>query len=108
MEREGLADRALGLEHELAAALDPLAAHSLVSEVRAGLGVVAAVQLSPEALAEDPAAADRVVAAAREQGVLARGLAGGSVQISPALTIDADGLAELASGLGAALETVAG
>jgi adenosylmethionine-8-amino-7-oxononanoate aminotransferase len=106
MEREALAERALGLEAELAEALAPLAAKPLVSEIRAGLGVVAAVQLSADALADDPAIADRVVAAAREQGVLARGLAGGSVQISPALTIDADGLAELAGGLGAALDAV--
>jgi adenosylmethionine-8-amino-7-oxononanoate aminotransferase len=108
MEREGLAERALGLETELAEALEPLAAHWLVSEVRAGLGVVAAVQLAPDALGEDPALADRVLGAARELGVLARGLAGGSLQISPALTIDADGLGELADGLGAALETAAG
>jgi adenosylmethionine-8-amino-7-oxononanoate aminotransferase len=106
MEREALAERALGLEAELAEALAPLAAKPLVSEIRAGLGVVAAVQLSADALADDPAIADRVVAAAREHGVLARGLAGGSVQISPALTIDADGLAELAGGLGAALDAV--
>jgi putrescine---pyruvate transaminase len=108
MEREALAQRALGLEAELAEALAPLAAKPLVSEIRAGLGVVAAVQLSADALADDPAIADRVVAAAREHGVLARGLAGGSVQISPALTIDADGLAELAGGLGAALDAVSG
>ena len=106
MEREALAERALGLEAELAEALAPLAAKPLVSEIRAGLGVVAAVQLSADALADDPAIADRVVAAAREHGVLARGLAGGSVQISPALTIDADGLSELAAGLGAALAAV--
>jgi adenosylmethionine-8-amino-7-oxononanoate aminotransferase len=106
MEREALAERALGLEAELAEALAPLAAKPLVSEIRAGLGVVAAVQLSADALADDPAIADRVVAAAREHGVLARGLAGGSMQISPALTIDADGLAELAGGLGAALDAV--
>ena len=108
MEREGLAMRALGLETELAAALAPLAAHGLVAEVRAGLGVVAAVQLSADALADDPAIADRVLAAAREHGILARGLAGGSLQISPALTIDAAALTELAGGLGDALDDVAG
>jgi adenosylmethionine-8-amino-7-oxononanoate aminotransferase len=75
--------------------------------VRAGLGVVAAVQLSADALADDPGVADRVLGAAREHGVLARGLAGGSIQISPALTIDGDGLAELSGGLRAALDAVA-
>ncbi|HEY1315967.1 MAG TPA: aminotransferase class III-fold pyridoxal phosphate-dependent enzyme [Gaiella sp.] len=107
MERERLAERAVGLEKELAGALEPLAAHALVAEVRAGLGVVAAVQLSADALADDPAVADRVLGAAREHGVLARGLAGGSIQISPALTIDGDGLAELSGGLRAALDAVA-
>ena len=107
MEREGLAERALALESELEAALAPLASHGLVGEVRAGLGVVAAVQLAADALAARPALADRVLAAAREHGVLARGLAGGSLQISPALTIDSAGLAELVSGLGAALDDVA-
>ncbi|HET6683541.1 MAG TPA: aminotransferase class III-fold pyridoxal phosphate-dependent enzyme [Gaiella sp.] len=106
MEREGLAERARGLETELAEALEPLVAHSLVSELRAGLGVVAAVQLSADALADDPAIADRVVAAARDEGVLGRALAGGSLQVSPALTIDAEGLAELVGGLGAALDAV--
>jgi adenosylmethionine-8-amino-7-oxononanoate aminotransferase len=106
MEREGLAERARGLETELADALEPLAAHSLVSEIRAGLGVVAAVQLSAEALGDDPAIADRVIAAAREHGVFGRALAGGGLQVSPALVIDADGLAELVAGLGAALDAV--
>jgi adenosylmethionine-8-amino-7-oxononanoate aminotransferase len=108
MEREALPERARGLEAELAAALEPLAAHPLVAEVRAGLGVLAAVQLTADALADDPALTDRAVAAAREHGVLTRALAGGSLQISPALTIDADALAELVDGLGGALDAVAG
>jgi putrescine---pyruvate transaminase len=108
MVRESLSERARRLENELAAALAPLTGHPLVSEVRAGLGVVAAVQLSPDALAEDAALADRAVGAARAHGVLLRGLAGGSLQISPALVIDAGGLAELEAGLRQALDDVAG
>ena len=38
--------------------------------------------------------------------MLGRGLAGGSLQISPALTIDAEGLAELVAGVRAALDDV--
>jgi putrescine---pyruvate transaminase len=106
LERESLPERARGLESELAGALEPLGGHVLVSEVRAGLGVLAAVQLSPDALAEDATVADRVVRAAREHGVLTRPLAGGSLQISPALTIDDDGLAELVEGLREALDAV--
>ena len=44
IENEGLLERALLLESELAEALAPLTEHELVAEVRAGLGVVAAVQ----------------------------------------------------------------
>jgi putrescine aminotransferase len=106
LERESLPERARGLESELAGALEPLGGHVLVSEVRAGLGVLAAVQLSPDALAEDATVADRVVRAAREHGVLTRPLAGGSLQISPALTIDDNGLAELVEGLRGALDAV--
>jgi putrescine---pyruvate transaminase len=107
MDRESLPTRARTLETELADALAPLAAHALVSEVRAGLGVVAAVQLSLDALADDPALADRAVLAARQHGVLTRGLVGGGLQISPALVIDAGSLAELTAGLRAALDDIA-
>ena len=108
MERESLPQRARGLEATLAAALEPLASHRLVADVRAGLGVLAAVQLESDALAEDAALTDRVVAAAREHGVLTRALTGGGLQISPALTIGDDELGELVEGLGAALDAVAG
>jgi putrescine---pyruvate transaminase len=104
MEREALPERARGLEATLADALEPLASHRLVADVRAGLGVLAAVQLEADALAEDAALTDRVVAAAREHGILTRALTGGGLQISPALTIGDDDLAELVEGLGAALD----
>ncbi len=107
MERESLPARARALEVELADALAPLAGHALVSEVRAGLGVLAGVQLSPDALADDAALTDRVVLAARERGVLTRGLVGGGLQISPALVFDGAGLDELVAGLGGALDDVA-
>src|SRR5262249_51469447 len=77
LEREELPARARSLEQELAHALAPLAAHPLVSEVRSGTGVMAAVQLA------DPGLADAVVAEAREHGVLTRTLLGGAVQVSP-------------------------
>lgn len=107
LEAEGLPERALGLERELADALAPLARHRLVSEVRAGLGVVAAVQLDPAALADDASLPDRVVLRARAHGVLTRGLVGGGLQVSPALVIDRAGLDELVVGLAAALDAAA-
>jgi putrescine---pyruvate transaminase len=106
LEREALPKRALGLEGELAEALAPLEEHPLVGEVRAGTGVLAAVQLSTDAIADDPALPGRVVSACREAGIMTRALGTGGLQISPALVIDADGLAELRDGIAAALDAV--
>jgi putrescine aminotransferase len=106
LEGERLADRALELEKELAEALAPLAEHPIVEEVRAGTGVLAAVQLSTEAIADDPALPARVVYACREAGIMTRALGTGGLQISPALVIDTDGLTELRSGIAAALDDV--
>lgn len=104
MEREDLCGRALELEKELAEALAPLATHPSVQEVRAGTGVLAAVQLSEERIAEDPALSAGVAKAARGHGVLTRALVSGSLQISPPLVIDDAGLQEIASGIAAALD----
>jgi len=93
MTEEELPARALGLEVDLDAALDPLRALSAVVEVRAGTGVLAAVQLV------DPAAVAPAVLALRAEGVLTRGIVGGSLQISPPLTVTSDDLAELAGAL---------
>jgi adenosylmethionine-8-amino-7-oxononanoate aminotransferase len=106
MEREHLFERALELEHELAEALAPLAAHELVTEIRSGLGVVAAVQIDPELVAADPGVSDRVNAAARANGVLSRVLVGGGLQLSPPLVITRAELDETAAGIEAALEAV--
>jgi putrescine aminotransferase len=104
VEREGLAKRALQLETDLADALAPLALHQIVEEVRAGTGVLAAVQLRADALEQDPALGGKVVAACRRAGVMTRTLATGALQISPALVIDDEGLAELRDGIAAALD----
>ncbi len=104
MEREGLVDRAKGLESELAAALAPLADLALISEVRAGTGVLAAVQLDPDAIAADPTLLGRAVPAVRRHGIMTRMLATGAYQVSPPLTMDAEDLRELADGLAAAAE----
>ena len=106
IEREDLCGRAAGLEAELAAALAPLAEHPMVQEIRAGTGVLAAVQLSVERILADPSLPAKAVSACRSQGILTRALASGGLQVSPALVIDADGLAELAAGLSQALDTL--
>jgi adenosylmethionine-8-amino-7-oxononanoate aminotransferase len=106
IDREGLAKRALQLEGELADALAPLAAHPLVEEVRAGTGVLAAVQIRMDAIAEDATLAPRVVAACRRAGVLTRALATGALQVSPALVVDDSALAEMREGFRSALDEV--
>jgi adenosylmethionine-8-amino-7-oxononanoate aminotransferase len=106
LERERLAERALQLEDELVVALAPLAERAIVGEVRGGAGVLAAVQLDPDAIADDPTVAARAVAACREQGILTRALTTGALQISPALILGDAELAELADGLGAALDAL--
>ncbi len=106
IEREGLIDRAKRLEGELAEALAPLASHALVDEVRAGTGVLAAVQIDREAVSADPRLAARVVAVARTHGVLSRALAPGALQVSPPLVLEPDELREIVDGISAALDEV--
>jgi adenosylmethionine-8-amino-7-oxononanoate aminotransferase len=104
MEREDLPGAALRLEKDLAEALRPLGDHPLVEEVRAGTGVLAAVQLRTDLDGSLPA---RAVRACREAGILTRALATGALQVSPALTISPAELGELAEGIRAALDAIA-
>ena len=106
MEREGLVRSAVALEAKLANALTPLSDHHLVSEVRAGVGALAAVQLSSEAVDDDPGLPNRLVGALREHGILTRMLFGDAVQVSPPLTLDDAGVKELADGIRGALDAV--
>jgi adenosylmethionine-8-amino-7-oxononanoate aminotransferase len=107
IEREGLLERARGLETELADALRPLSGHELVSEVRVAEGVLAAVQLDPARVAEDPGLAVKVVMAARPAGLATRALATGAIHFSPPLVITPDELGEARDALAAALDEVA-
>jgi adenosylmethionine-8-amino-7-oxononanoate aminotransferase len=104
IEGEGLVERARELEVTLADTLAPLAKHPLVSEVRAGTGVLAAIQIDPEAQASDPALPAKVLAELRHAGVLSRLLAGGALQVSPTLVVSEEQLDELASAVHAALD----
>jgi adenosylmethionine-8-amino-7-oxononanoate aminotransferase len=108
IEREDLCGRALGLEERLAETLAPLAEHELVSEVRAGAGVLAAVQLRPDLAEADPGLAARVGAAARDAGVLVRPLVDGAIAVSPPLVITDEELGELAEGFRGGLDACAG
>jgi putrescine aminotransferase len=106
MEREGLLERGNELEGEMAAALAPLADHALVGEIRAGIGALGAVAFSRDALAEAPDLAQRTFAAARERGVLVRGLAD-AVALSPPLVITREQVDRAADVIGEALDVVA-
>jgi len=96
LEREGLLDRVARLEPVLAEALAPLTSLPLVSEVRSGVGLLAAVELDADARAADPGLVERAVRGCRDRGVLTRGLAGHSLQVSPAFVIDEDEIARVA------------
>jgi putrescine---pyruvate transaminase len=98
LEREGLVARGLELERELGEALEPLASHPLVAEVRSGAGAMAAVQLADAALAE------KASLLAREHGVITRVLMGGALQVSPPLVISSEELDEIAAAFAAALD----
>jgi putrescine aminotransferase len=103
LEREGLIARARELEGSLADVLAPLEDHPRVAEVRAGLGLIAAVELSPEALATDSEAVARVVRAARDHGVLVRALLT-SVAVSPPLTVQHEHLSLIGESLAHAFD----
>jgi adenosylmethionine-8-amino-7-oxononanoate aminotransferase len=103
LEREHLIERGRELEAVLADALKPLADHDQVAEVRAGLGLLAAVELTPD-LVQNGAVA-QVAAAARQAGVIVRGLARG-VAVSPPLIVGVDEIALIGEALEQAVTSV--
>jgi putrescine aminotransferase len=86
LEREGLIARGAELEGELAAVLAPLAEHPLVAEVRAGTGLLGAVELDAAAL-QGGVTTTAVALELRRRGVLVRPL-GSAIAVSPPLTIE--------------------
>ena len=106
LEREGLVARGRELEGELVEVLAPLADHPACGEIRGGLGLAAAVDLTPEALESVPGAMGRYSAAIREAGVLLRSQATG-VAIGPPLTVERAHLDEIATAVRAGLDAVA-
>ncbi len=103
LEREQLVESVGEREAQLEARLRSLAAHPLVEQVRT-VGLLAGVELAAEAIAHDPTLADRVVAAARAEGLLVRHLLGKAIQISPAFVISEHEIELLAAALEAALD----
>jgi putrescine---pyruvate transaminase len=105
-EREQIIERGRLLEQPLANALAPLAGHPLVAELRAGLGLLAGIELDAAALAEDPQLPLRWQRACRDAGVLVRPL-GAGIAVSPPLTVSMGQLALLADGIAEGLDRLA-
>jgi adenosylmethionine-8-amino-7-oxononanoate aminotransferase len=106
LEREGLLDRARGLEGELASVLDQFADHEVVAEVRAGVGFLGAIELDPELRRRRPTATLELFRHVRDHGALVRPLPT-SVAVSPPLTCTTEHLALLGEALQLGLEDLA-
>jgi adenosylmethionine-8-amino-7-oxononanoate aminotransferase len=105
LESEALIPRGRELEGELFDALSPLAEHPACGEVRGGVGLAAAVDLTAE-LQRDPHAAHAFYDAIRRAGVIPRGQATG-VAIGPPLTVGRPELRTIAAAVADGLDAVA-
>jgi putrescine---pyruvate transaminase len=101
LERERLVERVRDLEPVLAEALRTVEGHPLVAEVRTGIGLLGAVELS------DPTKLVRVIDEARAGGVLVRGIRGVALQFSPPFVITEEEIATLGRVLGESLDAAA-
>lgn len=94
------------MEGVLADVLTPLAEHPLVADVRAGLGLLGAVELDSELLQRLPSAVTDLQMLVRQHGVLLRPL-GKGLAVSPPLTIQAEQLREIGEAFAAGLDELA-
>ncbi|MTD52690.1 aminotransferase family protein [Amycolatopsis pithecellobii] len=106
LERERLIERGQALEGTLAGALNPLASHELVADVRAGLGLLGAVELTPDVLECLPSAVTDLHLLVRQHGVVTRTL-GKAVAVSPPLTIEPEQIHQIGAALAAGLDELA-
>jgi adenosylmethionine-8-amino-7-oxononanoate aminotransferase len=102
-ERDGLIPRGRELEKPLADAVSGVGDHPLVKEVRAGLGFLAAVELTGDVMDADPGAPVKLQRACRDEGVIVRNL-GRGVAVSPPLIAAEPELDLLATALPKALD----
>jgi adenosylmethionine-8-amino-7-oxononanoate aminotransferase len=79
----------------------------MVGEVRAGLGLLAGIDLAPDVLAADPAGPAAWQRACRDSGVLVRPI-GKGIAISPPLTCAEADLEVIAERIARGLDQVAG
>jgi adenosylmethionine-8-amino-7-oxononanoate aminotransferase len=104
-ERDDLIERGRTLEQPLAEALTPLTAHPLVGAVRAGVGLLAGVDIAADALAADPGLVARLQRRCRAAGVLVRPLARG-IAVSPPLIVGQAEIDLIGSAIAEGLEEV--
>ena len=77
--------------------------HPMVAEVRS-IGLAAAVEFTPEALAATPRLSDVVADLALEHGLIGRGLRGVAMQVSPPFVVTEEEIAEMARRLRLAVD----
>ena len=104
LERENLIPRGAELEDTLLDALTPFKEHELISEVRGGTGLMAAIELDPEAIGAG-VTPPQISGALRERGVIVRAL-GRGIAFSPPLTVTDEHIRLLAQTVGDALDAV--
>jgi adenosylmethionine-8-amino-7-oxononanoate aminotransferase len=98
LENEQLVARVARLAPELARIMGSLTDHSLVTEVRGGVGLISGIQMVPEV------DGDRLMRDCIDAGVVVRILGGNVVQISPPFVIDEDELQKVADAIRGALD----
>lgn len=105
--KEELPRRANELEKPLHDTLLALRDHPAVAEIRGGTGMLGAVELDADLLAQEKGLVLRVQRAARERGVIVRPLSS-AVAVSPPLTISEEEIGLLGATIGEALDAVTG
>jgi putrescine---pyruvate transaminase len=102
---EQLLERGEELEADLEQALlDAAGGSPIVAQVRAGVGLMGAVEFTPQALQGNPDLVLEIFQATRRSGVLVRPL-GSAVCVSPPLTTQPEHLQLLTDALGSAIAT---
>ncbi len=105
LEREGLIERGAQLEGELLQALQVAESSEVVSEVRGGVGLLGAVELSPAFLEAQPLGVGLLQDEMRSRGVITRTLST-SIAFSPPLTIEKHHLDEVSEALSDSLRSL--
>ncbi len=105
LEGEKLIPKGKELENPLAEALRITLDSPIVAEVRAGLGLLGAVEITPEYRSANPAALVNIQLAMRERGILIRPLVS-SLAVSPPLTITESEIERIGSGFVEAIKAV--